>query len=72
MIKESETPISIVLQTADALASNAQRLRHAHEWATEYRWRNPPAEDEETLRQAAESVERFRVRFLRFARAKIL
>ena len=34
MIKESETTRAIVLQTADALASDAQQLRHAHEWAT--------------------------------------
>jgi hypothetical protein len=40
----------------------------AHVWARENAWPDPIAEDENTLREAAEKVERCRLNLLRFTR----
>ena len=56
------------MQTCDALAADAERLRHTPGSAREYNWPAPIVEDEDTLREAAEKVERFRLGLLRFTR----
>ncbi len=61
-------PVSELMQTCDALAADAERLRKAHVLAREYNWPAPIVEDEDTLREAAEKVERFRLGLLRFTR----
>jgi hypothetical protein len=66
--KTDSTPVSMLMQTCDTLAQDAERLRMAHIWDREYHWPNPIAEDEPTLREAAEKVERFRLGLLRFTR----
>jgi hypothetical protein len=66
--KTGTAPISILMQTIDTLAQDAERLRMAHVWDREYNWSNPIAEDEATLYEAAEKVERFRLGLLRFTR----
>jgi hypothetical protein len=66
--KSDTTPVSILLQTCDTLAQDAERLRMAHVWARENNWPAPIVEDENTLREAAEKVERCRLGLLRFTR----
>jgi len=61
--------VSILMQTCDALAQDAERLRKAHDWSAEYGWEQKPAEDQETLSQAAEKLERFRLSLLKLARS---
>jgi hypothetical protein len=66
--KTATAPVSMLMQTCDSLAFDAERLRMAYVWDREYNWPNPIAEDEQTLREAAEKVERFRLGLLRFTR----
>ena len=69
MSQKTETKsVSILMQTIDTLAHDAERLRMAHVWDREYKWPNPIAEDEATLHEAAEKVEKFRLGLLRFTR----
>jgi hypothetical protein len=60
--------VSVLAETCDALAQDAERLRMAHVWAIEYGWEAKPAEDQETLAKAAEKLDRFRLKLLQFAR----
>lgn len=60
--------VSVLMQTCDSLAQDAERLRMAHTWSIEYSWEARPAEDQETLWEAAEKVDRFRLKLLQFAR----
>jgi hypothetical protein len=55
-------------QTVDALRDDADRLRSAHVLVRRGEWKEPLAEPEAVLLQAAEKVERFRLSILRFAR----
>jgi hypothetical protein len=65
MSREKTEEISILRQTIATLEQDAERLRMAHIWGREYHWR--PAEDEATLHEAAQKVERFRQSLMRFA-----
>jgi hypothetical protein len=65
---KSPEPVSILEQTVDALQDDADRLRSAHVLVRSGEWKEPLAESEAVLLQAAEKVERFRLSLLRFAR----
>jgi hypothetical protein len=66
--KPTPEPVSELILVCDTLAADAERLRKAHVLAREYNWPAPIVEDEDTLREAAEKVERFRLGLLRFTR----
>jgi hypothetical protein len=65
---KSLEPVSMLEQTVDALQNDADRLRSAHVRVRNGSWKEPLAEPEDVLLQAAEKVERFRLTLLRFAR----
>lgn len=68
MTTRAEPPISMLQQTVNSLQSDADRLRTAHVRVRDGSWKEPLAEAEDVLLQAAEKVERFRLTLLRFAR----
>ncbi len=68
MSTKSAEPVSELMLAADTLDAAGERLRKAHVLAREYNWPAPIAEDEATLRAAAEKVERCRLGLLRFTR----
>ena len=65
---ESTERYSLLRQLAGDLATDAERLRRAHENGEANNWR--PLEDERTLDLVAERIDRFRRGVLRLSRQR--